>query len=310
MNKRAQIFNVLTTLLGCHSLWQGVSPKISAEGGRLNHPDFATLLLKDSSTFCDAAEPWGMYFQDSASPIMEGIVDLHDHISYFLILILTAVTWMMAVLLFSAYVPKGFTKSTPYNSVGEYEIGTSLKDLNHGSVIEVVWTISPAIILVLIAFPSFRLLYLMDEMIEPTITIKAVGHQWYWTYEYTDTLGMASGECHPNSVSSGSADIAPLALDFESYMVPTDSLEAGDLRLLEVDNRVVLPVDTLVRVVVTGADVIHSWAVPSLGVKIDAIPGRLNQTSLDINREGVYYGQCSELCGVNHAFMPIAVEGV
>lgn len=236
-------------------------------------------------TFCDAAEPWGMYFQDSASPIMEGIVDLHDHISYFLILILTAVTWMMAVLLFSSYVPKGFTKSTPYNSVSEYEIGTSLKDLNHGSVIEVVWTISPAIILVLIAFPSFRLLYLMDEMIEPAITIKAVGHQWYWTYEYTDTLDSSS------SLSSSS----PLSIDFESYMVPTDSLEAGDLRLLEVDNRVVLPVDTLVRVVVTGADVIHSWAVPSLGVKIDAIPGRLNQTSLDINREGVYYGQCLSL---------------
>lgn len=265
-----------------------------------NLAGFIAVVSSLDYTFCDAAEPWGMYFQDSASPIMEGIVDLHDHISYFLILILTAVTWMMAVLLFSSYVPKGFTKSTPYNSVGEYEIGTSLKDLNHGSVIEVVWTISPAIILVLIAFPSFRLLYLMDEMIEPAITIKAVGHQWYWTYEYTDTLDSSS------SLSSSS----PLSIDFESYMVPTDSLEAGDLRLLEVDNRVVLPVDTLVRVVVTGADVIHSWAVPSLGVKIDAIPGRLNQTSLDINREGVYYGQCSELCGVNHAFMPIAVEGV
>lgn len=127
-------------------------------------------------------------------------------------------------------------------------------------------------------------------------------HQWYWTYEYTDTLeGGAGGADAPSEA---------LQIDFESYMVPTDSLEAGDLRLLEVDNRVVLPVDTLVRVVVTGADVIHSWAVPSLGVKIDAIPGRLNQTSLDINREGVYYGQCSELCGVNHAFMPIAVEGV
>ena len=255
---------------------------------------------------CDAAEPWGMYFQDSASPIMEGIVNLHDHISYFLILILFAVTWMMAVLLFSSYVPKGFTKSTPYNSNGEYELGTSLKDLNHGSVIEVVWTISPAIILVLIAFPSFRLLYLMDEMIEPTITIKAVGHQWYWTYEYTDTLDTAG----PTTKDSNDKVAEPLSINFESYMVPTDSLEAGDLRLLEVDNRVVLPVDTLVRVVVTGADVIHSWAVPSLGVKIDAIPGRLNQTSLDINREGTYYGQCSELCGVNHAFMPIAVEGV
>ena len=159
------------------------------------------LLSQTDCTFCDAAEPWGMYFQDSASPIMEGIVDLHDHISYFIILILTAVTWMMAVLLFSSYVPKGFTKSTPYNSVGEYEIGTSLKDLNHGSVIEVVWTISPAIILVLIAFPSFRLLYLMDEMIEPTITIKAVGffilsnqnlkggHKLYISNKIKDALG-------------------------------------------------------------------------------------------------------------------------
>ena len=129
-------------------------------------------------------------------------------------------------------------------------------------------------------------------------------HQWYWTYEYTDTLDGSS------AAGDSKEGCAPLSLNFESYMVPTDSLEAGDLRLLETDNRVVLPVDTLVRVIVTGADVIHSWAVPSLGVKIDAIPGRLNQTSLDINREGVYYGQCSELCGVNHAFMPITVEGV
>jgi len=250
-------------------------------------------------TNCDVAEPWAFYFQDSASPVMEGIVHLHDHISYYLILVIVSVSWMLAIILLSSYVPKGFSRLTPYNTSGEYELKTSLKDLSHGSVIEVIWTISPAIILILIAFPSFKLLYLMDEMIDPSITIKAVGHQWYWTYEYTDTL------TEENSLNGQNS-----ALTFESYMVPTDSLEAGDLRLLSVDNRVVLPVDTMVRVIATGADVIHSWAVPSLGVKVDAIPGRLNQTSLDINREGIYYGQCSELCGVNHGFMPIAVEGV
>jgi cytochrome c oxidase subunit I/cytochrome c oxidase subunit II len=263
----------------------------------LKATSFNLSLISNPLTNCDAAEPWALYFQDSASPVMEGIVHLHDHISYYVILVIVSVSWMLAVLLLSSYIPKGYKAKSPYNTNGEYELKTSLKDLSHGSLIEVIWTVSPAIILILIAFPSFKLLYLMDEMIEPGITIKAVGHQWYWTYEYTDTLMGNSGEKTP-------------ALNFESYMVPTDSLEAGDLRLLEVDNRVVLPVDTMVRVIVTGADVIHSWAVPSLGVKIDAIPGRLNQTSLDINREGIYYGQCSELCGVNHGFMPIAVEGV
>lgn len=137
----------------------------------------------------------------------------------------------------------------------------------------------------------------MDEIIQPQLTVKAIGHQWYWSYEYTDTL-------------ESNEEVLGKNLNFDSYMVPNDSLSSGDLRLLEVDNRVVLPIDTMIRVVVTGADVIHSWAVPSLGVKIDAIPGRLNQTSIDINRKGVFYGQCSELCGVNHGFMPIAVEAV
>ena len=133
----------------------------------------------------------------------------------------------------------------------------------------------------------------MEEIVDPAVTLKAVGHQWYWVYEYSD-YNLSDEE----------------ALTFESYMVAEDDLEPGQLRLLEVDNRVVLPVQTHIRVIITAADVLHSWAVPSLGVKCDAIPGRLNQVSLFIKREGIFYGQCSELCGVNHGFMPIVVESV
>lgn len=151
------------------------------------------------------------------------------------------------------------------------------------TLIELIWTITPAFVLIAIAFPSFKLLYLMDEVIDPAMTIKALGHQWYWSYEYSDFVN-EDGE----------------SIEFDSYLVPTDDLEEGQLRLLEVDNRVVVPVGTHIRFIVTGADVIHSFAVPSLGLKIDAIPGRLNQTSVLVEREGVYYGQCSEICGVHH----------
>ena len=163
----------------------------------------------------------------------------------------------------------------------------------HGTVIEVAWTVTPSLILMIIAVPSFALLYSMDEIVDPSITLKAIGHQWYWTYELSDY-----SENDENSIV------------FDSYMVPEDDLTLGQLRLLEVDNRVVLPIQTHVRVLVTAADVLHSWAVPSLGVKCDAVPGRLNQTSIFLQRPGVFYGQCSEICGVNHGFMPIVVEGV
>ena len=165
--------------------------------------------------------------------------------------------------------------------------------LFHGTTLEIVWTVTPSIILMIIAIPSFALLYSVDQYTDPAITLKCIGHQWYWTYEYSD---------YNNSEDQ------PLA--FDSYLVPEDDLELGQLRLLEVDNRVVLPVDTHIRVIITGADVLHAWGVPSLGVKCDAVPGRLNQASLYLKREGVFYGQCSELCGANHGFMPIVVEGV
>ena len=154
--------------------------------------------------------------------------------------------------------------------------------------IEIIWTIIPAVILFFLAFPSIRLLYAMDEMPSPRMTVKVVGHQWYWSYEYGDF----------DDVSYG------------SFMGATDNLDRGDLRLLEVDNRIILPVETHIRLIITSGDVIHSFAVPSLGVKVDAVPGRLNQVGVYIQRSGVYRGMCSELCGVNHAFIPIVVEAV
>lgn len=227
---------------------------------------------------CDAPVNWQLGFQDPATPVMEGIQDLHDSVMFYLIIILTIVFWGLVAIIYLYR-----------NSSNKF----SYKYLRHGTLIEIIWTITPALILIVIAFPSFKLLYLMDEVIDPNVTIKAIGHQWYWSYEYSDY--------HQSDNET---------IEFDSYMVPTDDLSEGALRLLEVDNRVVVPTNTHIRVIVTAADVLHSWAVPSLGVKMDAVPGRLNQTSMIINREGVFYGQCSELCGVQHGFMPIAVEAV
>ena len=167
------------------------------------------------------------------------------------------------------------------------------KYIKHGQTIEVIWTIFPAVILLIIAFPSFILLYLCDEVISPAITIKAIGYQWYWKYEYSDFIN-DSGE----------------TVEFESYVIPDELLEEGQLRLLDTDTSIVVPVDTHIRFVVTAADVIHDFAIPSLGIKVDATPGRLNQVSALIQREGVFYGACSELCGTGHANMPIKIEAV
>ena len=219
--------------------------------------------------FNDAPEPWQLGFQDPATPIMQGIIDLHHDITFFLVFVAVFVSWMMFRTLYHFQAKK--------NPLPEKII--------HGTAIEIAWTVTPSLILVLIAIPSFALLYSLDEVVDPAVTVKAIGHQWYW-----------------------SADDQSIA--FDSYMIPDEDLELGQLRLLEVDNRMVLPVNTHVRVIITAADVLHSWAVPSLGVKCDAVPGRLNQIPLFIKREGIFYGQCSELCGVNHAFMPIVVEAV
>jgi cytochrome c oxidase subunit 2 len=209
---------------------------------------------------------------------MEGMIDFHNYIMVYLIVIGFFVLWM----LYQVY--SSFNENV--NPVAEKFV--------HSSVLEIVWTILPAVVLMFIAIPSFGLLYSLDELIDPTVTLKVVGHQWYWSYEYSDYSTLEGGE----------------SLNFDSYMIATDDLTQGSFRLLEVDNRVVLPVNTHIRLLITAADVLHSWAVPSFGIKVDACPGRLSQASLFIKREGVYYGQCSEICGVNHGFMPIVVKGV
>ena len=237
-----------------------------------------TKILVLNTIFNDAPHPWQIGFQDSAAPGFSGIVELHNTIFFYLVVICVGVFWALGSIIFYYNI-----KKSPI--VHKY--------LNHGTLIELIWTISPALVLIAIAFPSFRLLYLLDEVISPTITIKVVGHQWYWSYEYSDYIN-ERGE----------------SIEFDSYMIPESDLELGQFRLLDVDNKVIVPTDTHVRLIVTGADVIHSFAVPSLGLKIDAVPGRLNQTSFLAERTGTFYGQCSEICGVWHGFMPIAIEAV
>lgn len=230
------------------------------------------------SDYSDAPRAWGIYFQDCATPQMEALIELHDHLMFYLIIILFAVGWIL-ISIIKNYVYKNLLISNKY--------------VNHGTLIELIWTVTPAFILILIAFPSFKLLYLMDEVTDPSMTILVEGHQWYWSYQYPDFL---------NSDDE--------FIEFDSYLVPESDLEKGELRLLEVDNRVIIPELTHVRFIVHSGDVIHSFACPSLGIKCDAYPGRLNQFSILINREGTFYGQCSEICGILHSSMPIVIESV
>nr|AIT58399.1 cytochrome c oxidase subunit 2 [Coptotermes acinaciformis acinaciformis] len=208
-----------------------------------------------------------MSLQDGASPIMEQLVFFHDHVLMIMLMITTTVSYMMITLIRN--------KQTS-------------RFMLEGQMIETTWTIAPAIILVFIAMPSLRLLYLMDEVHNPSLTLKAVGHQWYWSYEYSDFT----------------------KLEFDSYMIPQEEQQESTFRLLDTDNRIVLPMNSPIRMIVTAADVLHSWTIPSLGVKTDATPGRLNQTSFSISRPGILYGQCSEICGANHSLLPITIESV
>nr|YP_009414289.1 cytochrome c oxidase subunit II [Cheirogaleus sibreei]AIW64340.1 cytochrome c oxidase subunit II [Cheirogaleus sibreei]AIW80648.1 cytochrome oxidase subunit II [Cheirogaleus sibreei]AIW80675.1 cytochrome oxidase subunit II [Cheirogaleus sibreei] len=209
--------------------------------------------------------PVQLGFQDAASPIMEELMYFHDHTLMIVFLISSLVLYIISLML--------TTELTHTSTMDAQEV-------------ETVWTILPAVILILIALPSLRILYMMDEITTPSLTLKTMGHQWYWSYEYTDYENLC----------------------FDSYMVPSSDLKSGELRLLEVDNRVVLPTEMSIRMLISSEDVLHSWTVPSLGVKTDAIPGRLNQATLMTSRPGIYYGQCSEICGANHSFMPIVLE--
>ncbi|KIH86249.1 cytochrome oxidase subunit 2 (mitochondrion) [Sporothrix brasiliensis 5110] len=236
------------------------------------------LFLNNLIIKLDAPEAWGIYFQDSATPQMEGLVELHDNIMYYLVIILFAVGWILLSII------RNFTINVS---------PISHKYLNHGTLIELIWTITPAVILILIAFPSFKLLYLMDEVSDPSMSILAEGHQWYWSYQYPDFL-----------------DSNEEFIEFDSYIIPESDLEEGSLRMLEVDNRVIIPELTHIRFIITSGDVIHAFSCGSLGIKCDAYPGRLNQVSVFVNREGVFYGQCSEICGILHSSMPIVIESV
>lgn len=256
-------------------------------------------LIPAKLSFMDASHPWQLGFQDPATPVMEGIIYFNNQLMFLMILIACFVGWMLyrSLVLFSS--------DSVHSSVPE--------NFTHSTLLEVVWTISPALILMFIGLPSFALLYSMDEIVDPSITLKVVGHQWYWSYEYSDYVSEIAD-------SSGEVITDIKSINFDSYLIPEDDLDIPQpystgkggkvFRLLEVDNRVVLPVNTHIRILVTGADVLHSWAVPSLGVKVDSCPGRLNLINIFIKREGVFYGQCSEICGVNHGFMPIVVQSV
>lgn len=219
---------------------------------------------------CDSMREWQTGMQDGGTAVQEGIMRFNGDLMGVMIYVVVFVSVILGRIVYM------------YRSeeVGSKEV--------HGATIEIVWTVVPALILMVIAVPSFTLLYAVEEVVEPSVTVKVVGHQWYWTYEHSDGEG----------------------IEYESYMIGEEELGLGELRILEVDNRMVVPAEAHIRLVVTAGDVLHSWAVPGFGIKIDGCPGRLNEVSMYVKRPGVYYGQCSELCGVNHGFMPIGVDVV
>nr|YP_010610786.1 cytochrome c oxidase subunit II [Eledone cirrhosa]WAP91607.1 cytochrome c oxidase subunit II [Eledone cirrhosa] len=209
---------------------------------------------------------WGQLgFQDANSPLMEQLIFFHDHAMFILTVILTLVMYITILLMTNKF---------------------SCLMISESQKIETIWTIIPSIILLFLALPSLKLLYLLDESINPLLTIKVLGHQWYWSYEYSDFMN----------------------IEFDSYMTPSEELNMGTFRLLETDHHLIMPMKTNARMIISSSDVIHSWTIPSLGLKVDAIPGRLNQVNLYSSRPGIFYGQCSEICGANHSFMPITLE--
>lgn len=236
------------------------------------------VLAQDAAPAGDAAvqgeaHDWQLGLQPPASPVMHELEFFHNHI---LLPIITAICLFVLLLLVIVMV-RFNARANPVPSKNA-----------HNTLIEVIWTVVPVMILVVIAIPSFRLLFHEARVPDAALTIKATGKQWFWSYEYPDQDGIAF-----DSIMKADADLAP-----------------GEPRLLTADTKVVVPVGKVVHVIVTGADVIHSWAVPAFGVKIDAVPGRLNETWFQADKEGIYYGQCSELCGKDHAFMPIEVQVV
>uniref|UniRef100_UPI0030E4CDD2 cytochrome c oxidase subunit II n=1 Tax=Cosmolaelaps hrdyi TaxID=3126097 RepID=UPI0030E4CDD2 len=203
-------------------------------------------------------------FSNANSPIMEQLIFFHDHSMIILTVIISLIIYIIMNIFMNKFMNKFLLE-------------------NHE--IEIIWTIIPAFMLIFIAVPSLRLLYLMEENFNPSISIKIIGHQWYWSYEYSN-----------------------FSIEFDSFMLPSKDLLMNNFRLLETDNKMITPFNTNIRLIISAADVIHAWTIPSLGLKIDAVPGRLNQISFFSYRPGLYFGQCSEICGANHSFMPICME--
>jgi len=243
---------------------------------------FKKVDYKQLRFICDAPYNWQYGFQDPATPIIEGIINFHHDLIYFIIIIILFVLWILLRTI------SLFSNTQTYHT----------NNTNHNTALEIIWTIIPAVILVIIALPSFALLYAIDEIYESELTIKIIGRQWYWVYEPTDESIITTN--------------IGLSLDddnqYESRIILEDDLLRGQYRLLQVDNTLQLPLNIHTRLLITSGDVLHSWAVPSLGIKIDACPGRLNQINLFVKRSGIYYGQCSEICGIQHSFIPICVE--
>ena len=244
-----------------------------------------TLLKFYNNSLCDAAETLQFDFQEAATPSMEGIISFNYNLTFVICFILVFVSWLLVNCIFYYLDYKNINSSK----------------FTHSNELEIVWTTIPAIILLLLATPSFSLLYSMDEISDPTLSFKIIGHQWYWSYEFSDYNYFL---CGTNSDST--------KIKYDCYMTNLETLpeKQGYFRLLETNKRILLPIKTHIRLLVSSADVLHSWTVPSFGVKVDACPGRLNQLNLFIKRTGLFFGQCSEICGVNHAFMPIAVACV
>ena len=243
----------------------------------------------------ESSTNWQFGFQVAATPVMEGIVNFHHDLFFFLVVICIFVIYMLIKCI------------VVFNSSNTKEPIV----VTHAPVLEIIWTIIPALILIAIAIPSFSLLYSIDEVVQSIFSIKVIGHQWYWSYEILDPVHLLNERFNDQGDKSYIKDVFEEVdnkiFSYDSYMLPTDSVKFKHERLLKVDNSLYLPVKTKVRFLITSADVLHSWAIPALGIKLDACPGRLNQTSTYIKRPGNFYGQCSEICGVNHGFMPISI---
>ena len=234
-------------------------------------------------------------FLDPATPIAERIINIHHHVFFFLIIVLIFVVWIMYRILFFFWFPFSTNTKLNHKDLIIFNFLARLKS-THNTWLEIIWTMIPTIILVAIALPSFGLLYAMDDVVDPDMTLKVIGHQWYWSYEWHVDL------------TQYEKLISKLFFNVDTYMLTTSELIMGDLRLLEVDNVLFMPINTHIRVNITSSDVLHCWAVPSFGTKVDAVPNRINAGIIFLQRTGTFFGQCSEICGVNHGFMPIKID--